>query len=104
MEFEITADTSVTVNFAPATTTEEIWQNVRTVLATPVYSVPLDRAFGVNEELLDLPMPVSQARLAAEIVQALQQFEPRVEVTKVTFTGDALTGKLRPTVRLRLRE
>ncbi|HWR07744.1 GPW/gp25 family protein [Sporomusa sp.] len=104
MEIEITATASMVVNFAPATTMEEILQNVQTILATPVYSVPLDRAIGVNAELLDLPMPVSQARLAAEIVQALQKFEPRVEVTKVFFTCDALSGRLQPTVRLRLKE
>ena len=104
MEIEITAATSTAINFAPATTVEEISQNVQTILATPVYSVPLDRAFGVNAELLDLPMPVSQAKLAAEIVQAVQKFESRVEVTKVLFTGDAVSGQLKPTVRLRLKE
>lgn len=104
MEIELTVAASTAVNFAPATTTEEIFQNVRTILATPVYSVPLDRAFGVNATMLDLPMPVSQAKLAAEIVQAIQQFESRVEVTKVLFSGDAQAGKLQPTVRLRLKE
>jgi phage baseplate assembly protein W len=104
LEFEITASVSTTVNFAPATTTEEIVQNVRTILATPVYSVPLDRAFGVNAEVLDLPLPVTRSRIAAEIVQAVQKFEPRVEVTRVSFTGDAIAGKLQPTVRLRLKE
>lgn len=104
MEIEITAAASTSVNFAPATVVEEILQNVRTILATPVYSVPLNRAFGVNAELLDLPLPVARSRLAAEIVQAVQKFEPRVEVTQVLFTGDALTGKLQPTVRLRLKE
>lgn len=104
MEIEITAATSTAVNFAPATTAEEIFQNVRIILATPVYSVPLDRSFGVNAELLDLPMPVSRAKLSAEIVQAIQKFEPRVEVTRVSFTGEPINGKLQPTVRLRLKE
>lgn len=104
MEIEFAMSTPTAVNFAPATTIEEILQNVRTILATPVYSVPLDRAFGVNAELLDLPMPVSRAKLAAEIVQAVQKFEPRAEVTKVLFAGDAAVGQLLPTVRLRLKE
>jgi phage baseplate assembly protein W len=104
MELEITAAASTTVNFAPATTAEEIFQNVRTILATPVYSVPLDRAFGVNAELLDLPLPVAKAKLTAEIVQAIQKFEPRVEVTRISFTGEPIAGRLQPTVRLRLKE
>lgn len=104
MEIELTATPSTAVNFAPASTAEEILQNVRTILATPVYSVPLDRAFGVNAELLDLPLPVAKAKLTAEIVQAIQKSEPRVEVTRVSFTGEAIAGRLQPTVRLRLKE
>ncbi len=103
MEIELTMTAPAAVNFAPATTEEEILQNVRTILATPVYSVPLDRAFGVNAELLDLPMPVSRAKLTAEIVAAIRKFEPRVEVVKVSFAGDAIAGRLQPTVRLRLK-
>lgn len=104
MEIEITAATNAAVNFAPATTAEEILQNVRTILATPVCSVPLDRAFGVNAEVLDLPLPVAQSRIAAEIVQAVQKFEPRAEVTYVRFSGDGTAGKLQPVIGLRLKE
>ena len=104
MEFEITTSASTTVNFAPATTIEEILQNVRTILSTPVYSVPLDRAFGVNADFVDLPLPVAQARLSANIVQAVQKFEPRVEVTQVQFGADVISGKLQPIIRLRLKE
>lgn len=104
MEIEMTAGVNIAVNFAPAATAEEILQNVRTILATSVYSVPLNRAFGVNAELLDLPLPVAKAKLSAQIIQAIQKFEPRVEVTRVSFTGDGAAGRLQPTVRLRLKE
>ena len=104
MDIEITAEALTSVNFAPSSTLEEILQNVKTILATPIYSVPLDRSFGVNLEMLDLPMPVTQAKLANEIVQAVEKFEPRVTVTKVSFAGKAITGRLQPTVRLRLKE
>ncbi len=104
MEFEITAESTVAVNFAPATEDEEIIQNVKTILATPVYSVPLDRAFGLDAELVDLPIPVVKAKLSAKIVPTIQKFEPRVEVTRVSFTGDAIAGRLQPTVRVRRKE
>lgn len=105
MEFEVSTLTTLSqVNFAPSTTLEEIIQNVRTILTTPIYSVPLDRNFGVNAEMLDLPMPVAQARLSAEIVAAVQKYEPRVEVTQVIFNGDGMDGILKPTVKLRLKE
>ena len=45
MEFVVTTDAK-TIDFAPATKIEEILQNVRTILGTVKFSVPLDREFG----------------------------------------------------------
>jgi phage baseplate assembly protein W len=104
LEIEITATALTEINFAPASEIEEIVQNIKTILSTPIYSVPLDRAFGVNAELVDLPLLVAQAKLSSEIVQAIQKHESRAEVTKVSFVGDALVGRLQPTVRFRLKE
>jgi predicted component of type VI protein secretion system len=44
-----------------------------------------------------------QAKLAAEIVQAIEKFEPRVAVVKVSFTGNAESGNVKPYVVLRLK-
>lgn len=92
------------VDFAPSSEVAEILQNVRTILTTPKYSVPLNREFGAAATWLDDPLPAAQARLTAEIVMAVQQWEPRVKVTQVTFEGDAQEGILRPKVRVRLSE
>lgn len=104
LEFTIIAGNGITVNFSPGSVAEEVYQNVNTVLATPVYSVPLNRAFGANTNMLDLPLPVAQAKLTAEIMQAIQKFEPRVTVTKVQFSVDAINGKLIASVSVRLKE
>lgn len=105
MEVDVTA-TLGKINFSPDTLTE-ILQNVRTILSTPKYSVPLDRDFGIDVTMLDEPMPVAQARLTAEIIAAVQQWEPRVQVTKVSYDGDiadGMDGILRPRVRVRIIE
>ncbi|WP_425057611.1 hypothetical protein SCACP_21280 [Sporomusa carbonis] len=99
MELEITA--SQTIDFAPDEIAE-IAQNVRTILTTPVFSVPLDREFGVDLSLLDSPMPVTKARLTAKIVAAIQKYEPRAQVLEVTYTGDAFEGRLIPSVKVRI--
>ncbi len=104
MEFIVSATANMSkVNFAPSSVMEEVYQNVRTIVATPVYSVPLNRSFGVNAVMLDLPLPVAQAKLAAEIVQAIEKFEPRVTVRKVSFTGNAESGNVKPYITLRLK-
>jgi phage baseplate assembly protein W len=100
MELEVTA-TPREIDFAPANIAVEIIQNVRTILATAKYSVPLDRLFGIDAVMLDRPTPRAMAALQAEIIAAVRRYEPRCRVTKVTFDGD-LDGRLVPKVRIRI--
>ena len=53
--------------------------------------------------MVDLPQPLAMARLTAEIVAAVEKFEPRASVTNITFSGDD-DGRLIPTVSLRIKE
>lgn len=102
MEIDITA-LNEEINFAPENEAEEIAQNVRTIIATPKYSVPMDRLFGVNAEIVDRPTPKAAAQLQAEIIQAIRKYEPRCKVKKVTFEGDN-DGKLSVKVRVEIGE
>lgn len=92
-EYIVTALTG-NINFAPASVIEEILQNVRFIMTTPQFSVPLDRAFGVSATFLDTPLPVAKSRISAELVTVIQKYEPRAMVKKITFTGNGLTGQL----------
>ncbi|MDD4599614.1 hypothetical protein SDC9_04132 [bioreactor metagenome] len=103
MEYVITLNQTTGVNFSP-TVIEEIIQNVRIILSTPKFSVPLNREFGVTATMLDEPIPVAQAKLTSEIITAVQRWEPRVKVTKVTYEGDGIDGKLIPKVRVKIIE
>jgi uncharacterized protein len=100
-EYLVTASTRA-INFG-ATGNEEILQNVRYIINTPKYSVPLDREFGVDASILDKPLPIAKAKMAAEIVNAISKYETRVGITGVTFTGDAETGKLVPKVKVYIK-
>ena len=92
------------ISFLPKSEIEEILQNVQTILTTPKYSVPLDRNFGINTTLLDAPIPVAQAKLTADIINAIQVYEPRVTVLKVTYVSDNDAGIIFPKVRLKINE
>ena len=102
MEIDVTALPGE-INFAPDTVTEEVIQNVRTICTTPKYSVPMDRLFGVDTEILDRPTPKAMAAIQAEIIQAVRKYEPRCRVRKVTFEGDN-DGKLAVKVRIEILE
>lgn len=103
MEFDVTA-TLDGISFHPASTLEEILQNVRTIVSTAKYSVPLDRNFGVTATMLDSPMPTAQAKLNVEIIATIQRYEPRVRVTDVSYEGDGMDGILRPKVKVKIIE
>lgn len=89
------------VNFSPATETEEILQNVRTILATRVGTVPLDRDFGVSWEHVDKPIAIARAMMMEEVIEAVQEYEPRATIRSISFDeteGDAMEGITRPRV------
>jgi len=101
MELDITAKLDG-IDFG-ATGLTEIYQNVQTILVTALGSVPLDRQLGINTDMLDSPTPAAKAKLTAEIIAAIHKDEPRVQVTRVTYTGDGQEGKLVPKVRVKIR-
>lgn len=91
------------VKLVPASEYEEILQNVRTIITTLKKTVPLDREFGINGDLVDLPIATAQAKLTGEIVAAVGRYEPRAKVVSVSYTGSETDGMLKPTVRIRLK-
>lgn len=102
-EFEFVAD-SVDVNFKPKDKYEEILQNVKTILATPKGSRPMDREFGINFVRVDQPMRKEEARLTSEIVEAVNKYEPRAKVISVVFGWSDKYASLWPKVKIRINE
>ena len=85
------------VDFA-ATGVDEVLQNIRTLLVTKKFSVPLDRDLGLDFRVLDQPLPKAQAALRVEIIEAIRKYEPRAHVMRVDFDGTAIDGHLIPKV------
>lgn len=104
MQTWLITTTPKTVNLAPATVLEEVLQNVYTILTTVRYSVPLERGFGLDGELIDLPIPVAQAKMSASILQQIAKYEPRCKVVRISYVnqseGDTADGILRPVLEV----
>ncbi len=78
-----------------------VMQNVRTILRTPKFTVPLYREFGIDTSFVDTPITVVSPILYAEIREAVEEFEPRCTVTDITFEIDPLNpGRLLPVVEV----
>ena len=88
MYLDITTE-SKGINLMPGSELEEITQNVRMILTTLKKTVPMDRAFGVDGTLVDLPELAAQAKLTAEIVGAVALYEPRASVVSVDYDNIA---------------
>lgn len=102
MEYKVTINNAV--DFAPETTTAEILQNVRTILNTRIGTVPLARNLGVSWEYVDLPLSVAKSVMQGAVIDAIEEFEPRARVDKVTFDADGEDGILRPVVTISITE
>jgi phage baseplate assembly protein W len=105
MEYIVTMDDAV--NFAPGTETEEILQNVRTILKTRIGMVPLDRDLGVSWDFIDQPIPVAKALYQEAVIDAILAYEPRASIVSVKFDEDtevAMDGVLKPTVIVNIGE
>lgn len=92
-----------------ATGFESICQNIRIILVTLMFSVPLDRAFAHDGSMIDSPAPMLTARMASKIMDAIEKYEPRVIVESVDFVySDAkdqlMKGELTPRVTFKIRD
>ena len=88
MIYDVLAQPMQGIDFAPVSEVAEILQNLRTIITTTKYSVPLDRNFGIDADMLDLP---------------INKYEPRVEITSISFTGTE-DGVLAPKVQVRIKD
>jgi len=103
MTYDIYLNSLEGINFAPPDIYTEIYQNVRTLLSTTKFSVPLDRGLGIDAEFIDKPTPKAMAILSEEIIDVLGKYEPRVAVESIDFEGGE-DGKLVPKVRISINE
>lgn len=101
MQYVITTKDPTTINMSPKNEAEEVLQNIRTILATAKGTVPLDREFGLDNTVIDLPTSLGKAKLTNEIFQAVKRYEPRVTIDSISFSGD-ISGKIIPKVVITL--
>lgn len=83
--------------------TKSILQNISIILRTCMENVPLFRQFGMPYRFLDKPMNRALPILIMEVREAIEEYEPRVELLSVNFTQDA-SGVLIPEVEVEILE
>lgn len=79
---------------------KEIVRNIHTLLLTPIGTCPLYRDFGLDVSYLDFPPDVAKGLFTVATIEAVEKWEPRVQVKDVTFEADGTEGKLKAKVVL----
>jgi phage baseplate assembly protein W len=80
----------------------EIFQNIKFIVLTEYFSVPLDREFGMDYSMVDKPIPIAEAIFTQEVVMKIALYEPRAQFREIDFVEDYLAGKLSPTIKVYL--
>lgn len=90
------------INLAPESTVEEVLQNIAMIISTPKFSVPLDRDFGLEQRFIDKPIQTARPILISEVLDAIEEYEPRAEVENVDFVLGDRPGALIPIVEVNI--
>lgn len=83
-----------------ATGRNEIFQNIRFIVLTEFFSVPLDREFGFDYSLVDKPMAIAEAIFSQEVAMKITLYEQRAQFREISYVRDEMIGKLSPTVNV----
>jgi Bacteriophage baseplate protein W len=84
---------------------KEIFQNVKTICATPIFSAALERTLGIDGRIVDLPLGKA-AEATVAFLQAIYFWEPRAQAFDIQFHAselDVLSGHLVVTLQLNIR-
>lgn len=99
---------SLTPLIVGATGLEAIKQNIRMIVTTLAYTVPLDRSFAHVGAFIDAPTPHAVARSIALLTHAIEEQEPRVTVLSITYPQKnitpAINGCIYPVIRFALKQ
>lgn len=95
------------ITLTPRNIVEEIIQNINIIVTTVMGNVPLDRKFGIDGKIIDDSSISGKGKLMISIIESIQDFEPRVEVTAVDFEENyekAKDGMLIPKLEVKIKD
>lgn len=77
---------------------QEIIRCLNTLYSTVEGTQPMDREFGLSIDCVDKPLPIAKNLYTLDVIEKTEKYEPRVEVSDVTFKVEHET--LIPTIYL----
>ena len=92
---------SATYNIDYSDLDADIVRCLNTLYSTRAGSQPMAREFGIDYDgVVGYPLEVAKNKLALEIIEKTEIYEPRVTVASVDFDIEAASGKLIPIIHI----
>ena len=104
MKKTIRASRPAALSVKPESTVEEVIQNVRVLLSTAKFDVPLARDLGLDTNYLHKPQPAAETLLYQAVADALEEYEPRAALIDIEFEESAESGIIIPIVEVEINE
>lgn len=82
---------------------EEIRQNVQIILTTLKGTVFLDRQFGIDISNIDKPQNLLLSAIRTDIIQQIEEYEPRVNILSVDYVDIQDNGTVVPKVTFTIK-
>ena len=83
------------------TRNKDILQDLRTLFSITAGTVVLDREFGIETDMLSLPMEIAMNDFSVEAMEKVDRYVPRVMVDEVTWDkSDFNQGILTPVINV----
>lgn len=102
MKYTIRADEKIPFSVAPESVDAEIIQNIRLLLNTDRYDIPLARDMGRITDQLGERIQIAKMREFQNILDLIEKYEPRAKVLSVEFDTDSDRGRLIPIVEVEM--
>ena len=93
---------SVTYSIDYSELDNDIVRCLNTLYSTRAGSQPMRRDFGIDYDgVVGAPLEVAKNKLALEIIEKTETYEPRAAVTSVDFDVDVNNGRLIPIIHVK---
>jgi phage baseplate assembly protein W len=94
MVYTVSTDMPPQLTLGENDTLKSVLQNVYLILATRKKTVPMYRHFGLPMAFIDKPILAAETISAAEIREAIADFEPRAKLVDVSYEPSEYGAKL----------
>ena len=92
----------IEISAAGNSTKAEIYRNLQILYSTQAGEQALDRDFGIDVSIMDVPTEGAKALLTAEYVRKTEMYEPRAKVQRVEWLSGKEEQNLIPKVVVQL--